>query len=100
MNAEDDELRKKRYVDYDNYTTFTNESFQNETILTTHIPESVPNEKWQFDKSVSNRLDILISDLDHYSEYTIEVKACQNESNLCSVTAITSVKTLPLGILN
>lgn len=40
-----------------------------------------------------------IKDLKHYTEYIIEVVACQDDSKerkFCSVSAITSIKTLPL----
>ena len=45
----------------------------------------------------------IISNLNHFTEYTIEVRACQDPNpNLtieyCSLKAMTSVRTLPLGL--
>ncbi|KAF7492360.1 Insulin receptor [Sarcoptes scabiei] len=52
--------------------------------------------KWHYNGIVEKKLNVLIENLEHFTEYTIEVKACHDANEFCSVTAITSVKTLPL----
>lgn len=72
--------------------------------ITTSMSTELSNKKWEFRREVFQR-EILIVQLTHYTEYTITVQACQDESvenrgnsSPCSLTAITSVRTLPLGM--
>lgn len=76
---------------------------EDNNITTSMSTELSNNKKWEFRREVFQR-EILIDQLTHYTEYTITVQACQDESvenrgnsSPCSLTAITSVRTLPLA---
>lgn len=67
------------------------------TLATTPKTEA---QEWSYSTNVTE-LYAIISELEHFTFYTIEVRACQTHSKNenksdCSVTAITSVRTLPL----
>ncbi len=74
---------------------------QSEVNTTSQIPTTPPLHVY-FKHIVHKEKSVLISNLSHFTEYTIEVRACHDskpdpERDNCSLNAITSVRTLPLG---
>lgn len=63
----------------------------------------IPPEKKTFEFAVTNSMGKKVTGLTHFTEYTIEVSACQNQTGLekpkepCSYNALTTVRTLPLA---
>ena len=77
------------------FSTDSNVNTTGKEGVTTDVPNSL------FKQTVSVK-SAVISNLNHFTEYTIEVRACQDpRPNLtleyCSLKAMTSVRTLPLG---
>lgn len=93
--------RKKREIS----DTQPQQSLQLSTLsdvnTTSQIPNTPPPHVY-FKYIVSNSKYVLIPNLSHFTEYTIEVRACHDlkpdpKKDNCSLNAMTSVRTLPLG---
>ena len=66
----------------------------------TEIPTTEATLMSRYEQRV-NQTETFFDELYHFTEYTIEVQACQSGANTntvpCSISAITSIRTLPLG---
>ncbi|GIY26330.1 insulin receptor [Caerostris darwini] len=69
----------------------------------TEAPTTLPPEPedGSFHYEVHDAMFLAVKSLHHFTEYTIEVRACQNKDELddepCSSQSITTVRTFPLG---
>ncbi|KAG8185562.1 hypothetical protein JTE90_017566 [Oedothorax gibbosus] len=66
-------------------------------MTTTAVPDV---QEGRFHYKVEDAMYIAVKNLHHFTEYTIEIRACQNKSDLedpCSSQSITTVRTFPLG---
>ena len=111
ISESDDFLRFKRNVKTDNFTTelFLFSEFNNGTSntiakKTTSNSTSADEVSLKSNSTIRKvfylRQVLINEELSHYTEYTIEVQACQDQEvnkEPCSRTAITSIRTLPLG---
>lgn len=72
------------------------------TINGSTVAPTVPSANLYFQEIVMNQKFAIIRNLSHFTEYTIEVRACHDNNpdpkrEKCSLKAITSVRTLPLS---
>jgi len=94
--------RKKREVAESPSQQSLEISTQSDINVTQNIP-TVPPPHDYFQRTVYHSKYVLIPNLSHFTEYTIQVRACHdvkldaNRDN-CSLKAMTSVRTLPLGM--
>ncbi|UYV63309.1 InR [Cordylochernes scorpioides] len=87
-----------------NWTTTTTSTTTSTALppVTTTTSTAVPPISTAIETRVYNDTMLVMADLSHFTEYTIEVTACLDENTNtskqpCSTKAITTVRTLPLG---
>lgn len=99
--------RRRELVDSElgsmNETIYSNQTVAPYSTVNPATSSLAPaEERERLKRLVRDAQNITLTDLDHFTEYTIEVKACQepipsSTKKPCSVTAMTSVRTLPLA---
>ncbi len=93
--------RKKREIPDTQPQQSLELSTQSDVNTTSQIPTTPPPHVY-FKHIVHNSKYVLIPNLSHFTEYTIQVRACHDlkpdpKKDNCSLNAMTSVRTLPLG---
>ena len=103
MNSSDQDIFARKRRDTFNETATTESSFSTELFSkmssTTTQPSTTIGPDQKSHRKVYFGYEAIFAELYHFTEYSIEVQACQDENinaNACGITAITSVRTLPL----